>query len=202
MSAGPTQACADASSAGRIPVYGTGIANGSYLYSDAALTQKYNGGWNWFSFTPTLGGAVTQAFAIYPTGGILLLRSCTSGARIAATSATTTAEQDVATLNRLKDSATTASSVIAAKENKLIMYPNPVYSTATIELTSADNSIKTISLFDSKGVLKAKYTWQTVTGKNIFSLKDTNGLTNGLYVIDIRDSKGKSDGTLKFLKIK
>jgi len=90
----------------------------------------------------------------------------------------------------------------AIKPAKLVIYPNPVYSYANIELYSADNSVKTVSLYDLKGVLKAKYTWQTIPGNNTFSLKNVDGLTNGMYVIDIRDVNGKSNGTLKFVKVK
>ncbi|MEP6726120.1 MAG: T9SS type A sorting domain-containing protein, partial [Bacteroidota bacterium] len=201
MSTGPYQACADASSTSRIAVYGTSIANGSYLYTDAALTQKYNGGWNWFSFTPALGGSTTYAFAVYPTGGILLARSCANGgARLAEIATATTAEQDVATLIHLKDSAMAAEATIV-RENKLTMYPNPVSSSATIELYSKESGAKNIYIYNSKGVLAARYVWQAVKGKNVFSIKNISGLTNGLYIIDIREISGKSDGTLKFLKI-
>ena len=89
MSAGPYQACDDASSTGRIAIYGTSIANGATVYSDAAMTKKYDGGWNWFSFTPTVGGKTTYAFAIYPIGTIGLLRNCVTGTsmRVATTTA-------------------------------------------------------------------------------------------------------------------
>jgi poly(3-hydroxybutyrate) depolymerase len=201
MSVGYYQACGDPSSSSRIAVYGSSIANGTILYTDAAQTQIYNGGWNWFSFTPTLGGAVTYAFAIYPSGGIFLLRSCASGSRVVAgTTVTTTVEQDEATLRSLKDSAN-ASILIAAKESKLKLYPNPVHTTATIEIYSAENAVKTIHLYNASGVLKATYTWQTTKGNNTFSLKAVAGLANGLYIIDIRDSNGKSSGSLKFLKM-
>jgi hypothetical protein len=201
MSVGAYQACADASSAGRIAIYGTSIANGSYVYSDAALTQKYDGGWNWFSFTPVLWIPANYAFAIYPSGSIGLLRNCITGAaaRVAANSTTTSVEQDEAALKSLKDSAAAAS--VGIKENKLTMYPNPVQTTATIELTSTDNSIKTINLYNANGVLKAKYTWQTIKGNNTFSLKNVSGLSSGLYIIDIRDSNGKPNGKLKFIKM-
>ncbi|MEP7279377.1 MAG: PKD domain-containing protein, partial [Bacteroidota bacterium] len=198
MSVGPYQACDDASSSGRTPVYGTSIANGSLLYTDAAMKKTYNGGWNWFSFTPVLGGTVTQAFAVYPTGGILLLRSCASGgARIAA--ANTTAKEDEETLKRMKDSASGIS--IVPRGTRLSLYPNPVHSNTTIQLYSADNGIKTISVYNSAGVLQAKYNWQTVPGNNTYSLKDVSGLANGLYIIDIRDHNGKSNGSVKFLKM-
>ncbi|MEO6313888.1 MAG: T9SS type A sorting domain-containing protein [Chitinophagaceae bacterium] len=206
MSTGPYQACDDASSTNRTAVYGTGIANDRVLYTDAALTRKYDGGWNWFSFTPVLGGATTQAFAIYPSGGILLLRSCANGgARMAAGAESgTTAEQDEATLKSLKEAAMAlpVDMSTAAAGKQLRMFPNPASVSATIELNSTESGVKTIYIYNSNGVLAAKYVWQTVTGKNIFSLKNISGLTNGLYVIDVRDSKGKSGGTLKFLKIK
>ncbi len=206
MSTGPNFACEDASSTGRTAVYGSGIANDAVLYTDAALTQKFNGGWNWFSFTRTLGSASSYAFAIYPSGGILLLRSCTGGARVAdgAATTTTTAEQDVATLQRLKDSALAIekniiSPVIAGK--KINIYPNPATSNATIEFNGADNGMRTIFVYNANGVLAARYIWQTVAGRNVFSLKNISGLTNGLYIVEIKDSKGKSEGSTKFLKV-
>ena len=190
-------ACADGATAGRLAVYGTGIGNGNILYTDAAMTQPFAGGWNWFSFTPTLGGASTYAFAVYPVGSIFFLRNCgAAGARIASG---TTAEQDDAALRRIRDSANAAAVTIGT--GKLSMYPNPVHSNATIELNSADDGVKTINLFNTVGVLKAKYTWQTVKGNNVYSLKDAAGLANGLYIIDIRDASGKSLGSLKFLKL-
>ena len=201
MSVGPYQACDDASSTGRINIYGTGIANDNVLYTDAAMTQPYNGGWNWFSFTAVLGGPTTYAFAIYPSGGILLLRTCGSAtARTATAANATTAEQDIATLKTLKDAAGAAA--VTIPKSRLVLYPNPVQSIATVEFYSADNSVKTISLYDSKGVLKSKYTWQTIQGNNVFLLNDLAALSNGLYIVEIRDNKGRPAGTLKFLKVR
>jgi len=123
--------------------------------------------------------------------------SSSSSARIAASAATDSLYG--ASARTIKDSVLAAT---ALKPAKLVIYPNPVYSYANIELYSADNSVKTVSLYDLKGVLKAKYTWQTIPGNNTFSLKNVDGLTNGMYVIDIRDVNGKSNGTLKFVKVK
>ena len=195
MSYGPSQACDDASSAGRIPIYGTSIANGSFVYADAAMTQKYDGGWNWFSFTPVLGGTVTQAFAIYPIGSIGLLTSCAANTRMAAT------QQEKTITQQAELSVTPDADIALTAAGKLSMYPNPVHTTATIELTSAGNSVKTISLYNSNGILKAQYTWQTIKGNNTFSLKNVSGLANGLYIIDVRDSNGKTNGKLKFIKM-
>ena len=195
MSYGPSQACDDASSAGRIPIYGTSIANGSFVYADAAMTQKYDGGWNWFSFTPVLGGPVTQAFAIYPIGSIGLLTSCAANARMAAS-------QEEKTITQQAELSVTPDAAIALPAaGKLILYPNPVHTTATIELISDGNNIKTINLYNSNGILKAQYKWQTIKGNNTFSLKNVSGLANGLYIIDIRDSNGKPNGKLKFIKM-
>lgn len=209
MSTGPNFACDDASSTGRTAVYGSGIANDAVLYTDAALTQKFNGGWNWFSFTPTLGGATTNAFAIYPSGGILLLRTCTGGARVAdgAVINATTEEQDIATLFRMKDSALSALETktiipgVVTTGKSITIYPNPVASAATIEFNSADAGARTVQIYTSTGVLAARYVWQTVAGKNLFSLKNISGLTNGLYVVKIIDSKGNAEASTKFLKI-
>jgi len=131
----------------------------------------------------------------------LLVTVSSPGARTAAPA--TTAEEDQAMLKRLVDSATAA---IALKDavltgKKLTMYPNPVSVSATIELNSENEGDKTIFIYNSNGVLAARYVWKTVKGKNIFSLKNISGLTNGLYVVDVKDSKGKSEGSLKFLKI-
>jgi len=84
---------------------------------------------------------------------------------------------------------------------KLSMYPNPVRTTATLELYSADNSMKTINVFYINGVLKGRYLWPVAKGKNTFSLRDIAGFANGLYIIDIRDDYGKSNGKLKFVKM-
>jgi hypothetical protein len=197
MSTGPYQACDDASSTGRIPLYGTSVANGAVVYADAAMTKKYDGGWNWFSFTPTVGGKTTYAFTIYPIGTIGLLRNCANGTAMRVANATS-AEQDIATLKSMKDS---ANGIVPASVSKLTMYPNPVHSTATIQLNSADNGAKTINVYNSGGVLQAKYSWQTVQGNNVYSLKNIAGISNGLYIVDIRDNSGKSVGSLKFLKM-
>ncbi|MEP6748359.1 MAG: T9SS type A sorting domain-containing protein [Bacteroidota bacterium] len=187
MSVGPYQACDDASSSGRMAIYGTNIANGSYLYTDAAMTQIFDGGWNWYSFTPVLGGPVTYAFAVYPIGSIGLLRNCTTGGS-----------------SRSIDGAAEISIVqqaeAAVATGKLSMYPNPVRSSATIQLSSIENGAKTINLYNTSGVLVAKYTWQTIKGNNTFSLKNISGLSAGLYIADIRDSSGKPVGKLKFVK--
>jgi poly(3-hydroxybutyrate) depolymerase len=197
MSTGPNMACADASTAGRIPIYGTGIANGSYVYSDAAMTQKYDGGWNWFSFTPVYGGAVTQAFAIYPIGSIGLLTNCGTGARMMVD-----ARQSAApALTAVAPATLLANSNEIVVTGKLSMYPNPVRSNATIQLSSADNSLKTISVYNASGVLIAKYNWPTIKGNNVYSLNNVAGLAKGLYIADIRDTNGKTIGKLKFIKM-
>jgi len=204
ISIGPNYACADASSTGRTAVYGSGIANDKVLYTDAALTQKFDGGWNWFSFTPTLGGAVSQAFAVYPSGGILLLRNCATSSRLMEGATATSAEQDIATLQRLKDSTLLAEKSIstsAISGKKINMYPNPVATSATIEFNSTDGGLKTIFIYNANGVLAARYIWQTVAGKNVFSLKNISGMTNGLYVVHVKNSKGESEASVKFLKI-
>jgi hypothetical protein len=188
ISTGPYQACDDASSSGRTPVYGTKIANGSYLYSDPAMTQIYNGGWNWFSFTPVLGGTVSYAFAIYPIGSIGMLRDCSSSSRLVAGTA-------------LAPAAGVLPNPDAAAAGTLGIYPNPVRTSATIELNSTDNGVKTINLYNANGVLISKYAWQTVKGKNTFLLKNVTALSGGLYVADIRDSNGKPVGKLKFVKL-
>jgi hypothetical protein len=193
MAGSSNLACADASSTGRTAVYGTSIANGSYLYTDAAMTQVLNGGWNWYSFTPALGGAVTQSFAVYPIGSIFYLTSCSASAR-------------VITSDTAQRTATSASSGVVADvttpTGKLSIFPNPVQTSATITLSSVDNGIKTISIFNSNGVLAAKYNWQTVVGTNTFNLSNVSGLASGLYIVDVRDNNGKPVGFLKFLKSK
>ena len=196
MSVGPYQACDDASTSGRIAVYGNGISNGSILYTDAAKTQIYNGGWNWFSFQPTAGSATTYAFAIYPNGSIGLLRNCATGgsSRVAAAN---TAAQDIATLRSIKDSSIAS---LGVKNLKLNLFPNPVHSSATIELNSTEDGMKTINIFSTTGVLKSKYNWPTVKGTNVFSLKDISGMADGLYIVDVRDNSGKSVGSIKFIK--
>ena len=64
------------------------------------------------------------------------------------------------------------------------------------------SGVKTITVYDSKAVLKSTYTVQAIQGKNIIPLKNVAGLVSGLYIIEIRDNNGKSVGTLKFIKIK
>ena len=199
MSTGPYQACDDASSAGRIPVYSAGIANGGLVYTDPAMTTVYNGGWNWFSFTPVLGGATTYAFAIFPNGSIAMLRDCITGTNLRTANSSTSAEADIAALNRMKDSA--AASLQTAVPVKLNLYPNPVHTSATVEITSTDNGVKLVSLYDANGALKAKYTWTTTIGKNQFSLKEVAGLANGFYVLEVADKNGKRIGVQKFLKM-
>jgi Secretion system C-terminal sorting domain len=199
MAAGPYQACDDHSADGRIPVYGTSIANGSTLYADAALTQKYDGGWNWFSFTPVLGGTATTAFAIYPLGSMDMQWSCSgSGARINNTQAVAVAEEYAAALQRMKYAAAAA---VSMNESHPGIYPNPVRSGAVIELTSTDNNIKTITVYNASGVVQTKYTLNTVAGKNVFALRNTAGLKPGLYIVDIRNSNGTSAGKLRFIKV-
>jgi hypothetical protein len=123
----------------------------------------------------------------------LVITVANSGARVAADSS---AKQTV-----VADAALQLAATDPLKAGKLSIYPNPVQTSATIEMNSADNSLKTIYIYTSTGVLAAKYVWQTVAGKNVFTLKNVSGLTNGIYVVDIKDSTGKSLGTLKFLKI-
>ena len=201
QSVGPYQACDDASTDGRIGVYGSGIFNGGVVYTDAALTHPFNGGWNWFSFTATYGSPSNFAFALYPTGGILLLRNCTSGTgRSMGVSAPTTAEEDIPTLQRMKDSAN-AATLLPAAPGSLRMFPNPVHSTATLTLNSADAGAKMVYVYNSNAVLAAKFTWQTVKGNNTFTLPSVSNFANGLYIIEIKDFSGKTIGTLKFLKM-
>ncbi len=201
ISTGPYQACDDASTSGRIAIYGTGIANGSVLYTDAGMTQKLNGGWNWYSITPSWGSNVTYAFAVYPIGSILLLRNCAngSGSRIAGSGNATSAEEDIATLSQLK--AAGVNGIIPELAfNKMNIYPNPVRNTATISFSSLDGGAKNVYLYNSNGVLAAKYNWQTVKGNNTFSVKDISGLPAGLYIAEIKSSTGRPEGQVKFIK--
>lgn len=198
LAGGPYQACDDRSTDGRMPVYGTGISNGNILYTDAALTQQFDGGWNWYSFIPAAGGPVTAAFAVYPNGAMNLQWSCAgSGTRVNNTQAMTVAEEYIAALQRTKNAAAAA----LPEAGSLSMYPNPVRAGAVIELTSTDNSIKNISVYNAAGVLQMKYTWTVTAGKNTFSLKNAAGLKPGLYVIDIRNSNGSPYGKLKFIRM-
>ena len=194
----PLNACADASTSGRIAVYGTGgIANGAALYTDAAMTQKFDGGWNWYSFTPTLGGPVTVSFAIYPIGTMGQLFNCSTGARtMASGSSVATAEAD---LQRMKDSANGLA--ITPASQKLTVFPNPVHNTATLRISTATASMHTVSVYSAAGVLVSKVNWQTTAGLNSFELKSAATLSNGLYILEVRDSKGNLAGTVKFLKM-
>lgn len=188
QSVGAYQACADNSSTGRTTVYITNntIANSNLVYRDGVHSSIYDGGWNWFSFTPTLGGSVTYAFAITPSGAIIQAGTCPySALRVSGNN------------EPISNNAT----LDIDKKVRLSLYPNPVRNTAVIELISADDRAKTINLYNSTGVLKAKYTWQTNKGKNIFPLKNIPGLAAGLYVVDVRDSNGKSVGNLRFIKL-
>ena len=206
MASSAFNACGDISTDGRIAVYGSSINNGAVLYTDAALTQPVNGGWNWYSFTTALGSAPAQTFAVYPEGGIFYSKSCSSNLFRTAESTSSndglTTEQQDASLKHLRDSAAAAAvTVLPFKQIKLNLYPNPVHTSATVELNSEENSVKTVSLYSASGVLKAKYTWTATKGKNIFSLKNVADLTNGLYIIEVKDSNGKSGGTFKFVKM-
>jgi len=84
---------------------------------------------------------------------------------------------------------------------KLRIYPNPGHSQTTVTYFSNDNSTKTLNLYTANGVLKAKYAWPVKKGNNIFQLKNISAFSNGWYIIDIRDSNGKSAGKLQFIKM-
>ncbi len=197
VSVGPWQACADSSVAGRIAVYGTSIANGSILYTDAGLTNVYNGGWNWFSFVPAPGSVTTYAFAVYPTGGILMLRDCIAGVflRVANTSATVTmsADEAVQAINRMKDSAAKADALIPVRTGKLSIYPNPVVKgqLATLQINSEAGGTTTVQVTGIAGNIIKTYQLNAAPGGNIKTLP-TTGLAPGLYVIRIRDNAGKA----------
>jgi len=205
VATGPNMACDDASASGRIALYGKSIANGSAVYTDEAMTQKYDGGWNWYSFTPVLGGPVTQAFAIYPIGTIGMLTTCTSNARMMATQqqAATTETQPTTTTAAQPSLMAAGAFTSTAPAVKLSMYPNPVHNvaSATIEFYSTDNSVKTIGVYNSNGVLKASYKWPVLKGNNKFSLNNVSGLTGGLYILDVRDNNNRSESKLKFIKL-
>ena len=107
-----------------------------------------------------------------------------SGGRVAANSPGNTAA--------ITDSSSTAA---------MGLYPNPVHSQATITFFSGDNSVKTIYLYSSGGVLQGKYTWTVKKGNNIYYLNKSAGLTQGMYIVDIRDSNGKQAGKTRFIKL-
>jgi len=107
-----------------------------------------------------------------------------SGGRVAAISPGNTAA--------ITDSSSTAA---------MGLYPNPVHSQATITFFSNDNSVKTIYLYSAGGVLQAKYTWTVKKGNNIYYLNKSAGLTQGMYIVDIRDSNGKQAGKTRFIKL-
>ncbi|MFT3936417.1 MAG: T9SS type A sorting domain-containing protein [Chitinophagaceae bacterium] len=199
MAVSANAACADASTSGRIAVYGTGpVSNGTVLYTDAAKTQIFDGGWNWYSFTPTLGGVVTSAFAVYPIGVVFLQTSCSASSR----SADTQTAASTSTLSIQQQQVTAADNTDSLQvAGKLAIYPNPVHTTATIELNSANSDTKIIYLYGTNGALIAKYTWPVVRGRNIYTLKNVASLVNGFYVIDVRNNSGISSGRLKLIKM-
>ncbi|MEO5594185.1 MAG: T9SS type A sorting domain-containing protein [Chitinophagaceae bacterium] len=193
----PYGACYDASTAGRIPVYGTGIADGSILYTDPALTTVYNGGWNWFSFMPILGGATTQAFAIYPTGGILLLRSCANGGARMAAPQNTTIEQDIATLKTLKDLG--EARVLSLKPGKLAIYPNPVNGgqNAMLQINSDKAGIANVQVLGATGNTVQSEQLNVTAGANNKTIH-TAKLRPGIYIIRITGNAGNA-ATLKLV---
>ncbi|HTL07048.1 MAG TPA: T9SS type A sorting domain-containing protein [Chitinophagaceae bacterium] len=197
ITTGPGQACDDNTTDGRMALYGKSIANGSYVYTDEAMTQIFDGGWNWYSFTPTYGGAVTQAFAVFPIGTIGLLTNCSnSSARLAADQSA--ALQDSINAASARSIANASATLLGT--GKLSLYPNPVRTSSTIELSSTENSNKLVKLYTAGGTLIASYRWQVVKGLNRFTLQQVAGLSAGLYYISISDNKGPEQ-KLKFIKM-
>ncbi|MEP6728441.1 MAG: PA14 domain-containing protein, partial [Bacteroidota bacterium] len=190
VSTDPYTACADASSTGRTAVYGSSIANGSILYTGPALTTAFNGGWNWYSFTPVPGGPVTVTFAVYPTGGILMLRTCANGgARIAAEANATTVEQDIAALKVIRETAEAAAPrrpVIAAVVTGSIMYPNPVVNgqAARLQINSDKTGVAVVNIINSNGFIISTRKVNLVAGMNAATV-NTASLGKGLYIVNI-----------------
>jgi predicted esterase len=197
-SVGPYQACDDNSSTGRTTVYGSTIANGTILYTNAAKTQIFNGGWQWYSYTATLGGPTIWAFAVYPTGGIFMLRNCATGTYVRVAGAGgTTVEEDIATLNRLRDSAAAADALIAA--SKPAVYPNPVIKgmPATLHINSVTGGTATVQVAGIAGNVIRTHQLSIVPGANLRTIQ-TTGLERGIYFLRIGGNTDKP-ATLKLV---
>lgn len=84
---------------------------------------------------------------------------------------------------------------------KLSMYPNPVQSQGTITYNSADNSMKSLNVYTAGGILISKNNWSLTKGVNTFYLKSSFLLKNGSYILILRDSNGKAQSKLIFIKM-
>jgi hypothetical protein len=77
-----------------------------------------------------------------------------------------------------------------AKENGLLVYPNPAQEVITIQLN--EEIAATFTLMDSKGV---EVRSDDLTG--LFTIINTSGLSNGIYFLSIND--GNSTSTTKII---
>jgi hypothetical protein len=77
-----------------------------------------------------------------------------------------------------------------AKENGLLVYPNPAQEVITIQLKEEIDA--TFTLMDSKGV---EVRSNDLTG--LFTTINTSGLSNGIYFLSIND--GNSTSTTKII---
>ncbi|MFD2245114.1 LamG-like jellyroll fold domain-containing protein [Pontibacter ruber] len=94
-------------------------------------------------------------------------------------------------------SAVLASPQGVSEQEKLIAYPNPFTTTATVNFTLSENGDYTVKLYDSRGALIADLKQgMAEAGKENKIEIDSNGLTRGLYIIRLQ-----ADGVFKSAKL-
>ncbi|WP_369410451.1 phytase [Pontibacter qinzhouensis] len=73
----------------------------------------------------------------------------------------------------------------------LLLYPNPFYSTATIQFVLRDGGAYSITLYDSKGAQVNKVLQGTAeAGKQHTAEVSGEGLSNGLYIVRLQSAQG------------
>lgn len=110
VSYGPDGYCGDTAVAGRTAIYADSLGESVILSPDPQRQHPLDGGFNWYSFSTTLTGAITRTFSVYPDGSMHSLRICPGSS-----------QSNQAIVSRSNNSLDDTGG-----STKLSLYPNPV----------------------------------------------------------------------------
>ena len=74
---------------------------------------------------------------------------------------------------------------------KVLVRPNPFYSSITLDVTSEQGKSVIIRIFNEEGKLVKMFSWFLLKGVNVTTVHEMETLTSGDYQLDMVDQEGK-----------
>jgi len=74
---------------------------------------------------------------------------------------------------------------------KVMVRPNPFYSSITLDVTSEQGKNVIVRIFNEDGRLVKMFSWFLLKGVNVTTVNEMDTLTSGDYQLDMIDQEGK-----------